>query len=154
MRAAADEDMAALLFQYGRYLMIAGSRPGRAAAESSGDLEQLRAAAVGVGVYDEHQPGDELLAGRDDEPVGVPRAAAAHGARAERRRRKDREAALRPAGLAAASQHDHLARHAAGGRQFEGVLLDGLRGWLCSHLWEHYQFTQDERFLRERRIRT
>lgn len=23
-----------------------------------------------------------------------------------------------------------------------------VQGWLCSHLWEHYQFTQDETFLK------
>jgi alpha-L-fucosidase 2 len=45
--AGGDEAFAALYFQFGRYLLIAGSRDGDAAAEPAGDLERRGRAAVG-----------------------------------------------------------------------------------------------------------
>ena len=84
--AAGDPDpgLAALAFHHGRYLLIAGSRPGHAADDPAGDLERRRAAAVVEQLHDQHQHRDELLAGAEHEPRGVPRAAPALGRRAGR----------------------------------------------------------------------
>ena len=58
-----DPQLAALYFQFGRYLLISSSRPGRAAGESSGDLEREHEPALGQQIHDQYQHGDELLAG-------------------------------------------------------------------------------------------
>ena len=51
--------------QYGRYLLIASSRPGHAAGEPPGHLERRGPAAVELELDDQHQHPDELLAGGD-----------------------------------------------------------------------------------------
>ena len=59
-----DPALAALLFQFGRYLLISSSRPGHAAGQPPGHLEQGPEPDVGLQVHDQHQHRDELLAGR------------------------------------------------------------------------------------------
>ena len=63
-----DPGLAALYFQYGRYLLIASSRAGFAAGEPAGPLEREHVAAVGQQVHHQHQHRDELLAGALDQP--------------------------------------------------------------------------------------
>ena len=81
-----------------------------AAHDSAGDLERRGAAAVVVQLHDQHQHRDELLAGAEHQPRGVPRAAPAlgrraghvghaHGRRAVRAARLGRPPQLRRVGL-------------------------------------------------------
>ncbi len=105
-----DPGLAALYFQYGRYLLICQLAAGHAAGEPAGHLEREHDAAVGQQVHHQHQHRDELLAGGLDQPgrddgaadgdgVGSVGDRRAHGARDVRRRR-----------LGGASQHRSLAR--------------------------------------------
>ena len=71
-----DEALAVLYYQFGRYLLIAGSRGGWAAVEPARHVESVRRSALGRGVHVEHQPRDELLAGRGFQPKRVSWAAA------------------------------------------------------------------------------
>ena len=52
---APDPALAALYFQYGRYLMISFVAPGHAAGEPPGHLERPDRSAVGQQVHDQHQ---------------------------------------------------------------------------------------------------
>ena len=93
-----DPGLAALYFQYGRYLLISQFADRFPAGESAGPLEREHVAAVGQQVHDQHQHRDELLAGALDQPgrddgsvdgdgVGSVRDRRAHRARDVRRRR-------------------------------------------------------------------
>ena len=65
VRAGGDDpQLAALFFQYGRYLLIASSRPGRPAGQLAGPLERKPSPALEQQLDHEHQHADELLAGR------------------------------------------------------------------------------------------
>ena len=57
-----DPALAALYYQFGRYLLISSSRPGHAAGQPAGDLERQPESVVGLEVHDQHQPPHELLA--------------------------------------------------------------------------------------------
>ena len=54
--------MAALSYQFGRYLMIASSRPGTQPANLGRDLERQYEPALGFEIHDQYQYRDELLA--------------------------------------------------------------------------------------------
>ena len=104
-----------LLFQYGRYLLIASSRPGTAAREPAGDLERPGAPAVELELHDQHQHADELLAGRDHEPRRVPPAVPRLRRRARRvNGRQTARRQLRRSRLGRAPQHRPLAPDRAG----------------------------------------
>ncbi len=76
-KVASDEGLCALLFHYGRYLLMASSRPRHRAGQPAGDLERPGAPALELQLDDQHQRRNELLARRDRQPGRVPRAA--HG---------------------------------------------------------------------------
>ena len=111
-----DPRLVTLLFQYGRYLLIASSRPGTPAGESPGPLERPGACALELQLDAQHQRRDELLAGRD----GQPRRAARAPARLHRRPLgdggEDRSHELRRPRLGRASQLRPLAAVRAGRR--------------------------------------
>lgn len=67
----ADPDLAALLFQFGRYLMISGSRPGRQPLNLQGIMNK-DTIPPGLRLYDQYQHRNELLAGRTHQSVGMP----------------------------------------------------------------------------------
>ena len=71
---AKDPGLEALLFQYGRYLLIASSRPGDLPANLQGIWNADLKPAWYSRIHDRHQHRDELLAGRDDELAGMRRA--------------------------------------------------------------------------------
>ncbi len=73
-----DPALAALYFQYGRYLLIASSRPGGQPANLAGRLERGAQSAVGKQMDAEHQLRDELLAGRSLQLERMHRAAVRH----------------------------------------------------------------------------
>ena len=108
-----DPALAALYFQFGRYLLICSSRPGTQPANLQGIWNDQHQAAVGQQVHDQHQHGDELLAGGNDQSRGVRRTA-----RRDRRRicRKPAQRRRRCTGarrLGRPSQHRSLACFAA-----------------------------------------
>ena len=73
--AQPDPDLVALYFQYGRYLLIASSRPGSQPANLQGIWNETGAPSLVLQLDGQHQHPDELLAGGNLQPDGVPRAA-------------------------------------------------------------------------------
>ena len=116
-----------------------GSRPGRivfpvwavsadrqlaawvAAGQPAGNLERTRAAALVLQLDGQHQHPDELLAGRNLQPDGVPRAAVRSGAGPQQNRRENGDGELRMPRLGVASQCGYLAALCAGGKLRTGV---------------------------------
>ena len=74
-RAAKDPELEALLFQMGRYLLIACSRQPGLPANLQGLWNDSNTPAVEFRLPRQHQRADELLAGRTGQPARVPPAA-------------------------------------------------------------------------------
>jgi alpha-L-fucosidase 2 len=75
-KGADDPGLAALYFQFGRYLLMSSSRhPGRLPANLQGIWSDQMWAPLGGGLPSQHQPPDELLAGRPLQPFGDGRSA-------------------------------------------------------------------------------
>ena len=104
-----DPQRYALLYQYGRYLIISGSPARHPAHQPPGHLEQAPARRVELQLHHQHQHGDELLACGDRQPFRAPPAAAPvpprHPARHRRPHCLD---PLRRPGLCGPPQHGHL----------------------------------------------
>ena len=71
-RTGNDPHLIATYFQYGRYLLMSSSRPGRLPANLQGLWAEGLAAAVELRLPRQHQRADELLAGRGLQPGRVP----------------------------------------------------------------------------------
>ena len=145
-----DPGLVALVFQYGRYLLIASSRAGGQPANLQGVWNDSLKPAVGQQVHGEHQHRDELLAGRGGEPVGVHGAAVRHdrGGRGDRAGEPPRRTTARAAGCCTTTSTSGAAPR----RSTSATTASGrpaARGSL-QHLWEHYLFTGDREFLDQR----
>ena len=146
-----DPHLAALVFQYGRYLLIGSSRARRPARQPAGHLERQAESALGQQVHLQHQHRDELLArrSRPTSPSAPSRCSTRSTTCAViRRARSPRRTTARAAGSCittstsgAAPRRSTPANH--------GIWLTG-GAWLATHLWEHYLFTQDKEFLAKR----
>ncbi|MCP5524269.1 MAG: glycoside hydrolase family 95 protein [Verrucomicrobiales bacterium] len=144
-----DPGLAALLFQFGRYLLISSSRPGDLPANLQGlwadglnppwnsdyhlniNLEMNYWPAEPANLSECHQPLFQLI---------------------ESLRDPGRETARRQYGAGGWVAH-HITdvwgfTVPGDGAQWGLWPMGG--AWLCQHLWEHYAFTLDERFLRDR----
>ena len=100
---------------------------GHPAREPPGHLERRAEPGLGEQVHDQHQHRDELLAGRGDEPRGVPRAALRPDRGAARAGPTDGAGPLRGARLRRAPQHRPLACDDPRRRRPLGPLADGRR---------------------------
>jgi alpha-L-fucosidase 2 len=146
-----DPDLIALFFQYGRYLLIASSRPGTQPANLQGIWnEQVRPAwssnwTVNINTQMNYWPAEITNLSECHEPLF------------------DLIGDLSQAGRATAQAH-----YRAGGWTvhhnvdlWRSTWPVGAKSgnpvwscwpmagvWLCSHLWEHYAFTGDREFLR------
>jgi len=145
---ANDPDLAALVFQFGRYLLISSSRPGTQPANLQGiwntDMNpmwdskyttninlQMNYWPAEVGNLSETaQPLFRLIREVSDQGAGVAREH--YGARGW-----------------VLHQNTDIWRVAApmDGPSWGAFTTAG--AWLCTHLWEHYLFTGDRDFLRE-----
>jgi alpha-L-fucosidase 2 len=147
-----DPQMEALLFQYGRYLLIASSRPGTQPANLQGiwnnmirppwsanytlninaEMNYWMAETANLGEC--HLPLFDLIAGLSE--TGRKTAEVHYGARGW-----------------VAHHNSDLWRHSAPVGELHGnpVWAQWQMGgaWLCQHLWEHYLFSNDLDFLRE-----
>ncbi len=151
---ADDPDLAALLFQYGRYLLIASSRPGEQPANLQGlwndkmrppwssnytvniNTEMNYWLAEPANLSELHEP---LLTMIEELAVTGQRTA---------------EVTYGMDGWCAHHNVDLWRLSCPVGNFGEGdpVWANWQMGgaWLCQHLWEHYQFTGDRDFLREK----
>jgi alpha-L-fucosidase 2 len=145
---ASDPGLAALHFQFGRYLLIASSRPGSQPANLQGVWNEelnppweskytlninaeMNYWPAEIGNLSEcHEPFFDLV---DDLTVT--------GARAAKKQYGARGWVVH--------HNTDLWRGAAPINNVDGFWPTG-GAWLCHHLWEHYLFTGDEKFLKQR----
>lgn len=148
-----DSDLCALLFQYGRYLLIASSRPGSQPMNLQGvwneDIRPIWSCnyTTNINLQMCYWPVHSAGLGELDEPLLRFIAEAAQtGARAAR----DFYGAE---GWVLHHNSDLWRMSTPCGAGRPGMALscfwNGAGGWLCRHLWEHYQYTGDRAFLRE-----
>ena len=146
---ANDPHLAALLFQFGRYLLISSSRPGTQPANLQGIWNDEHEPAVGLEVHDQHQHRDELLAGRGRQSRRVRGAAVPDDPRADRPGRPTSRASTT---APAAGSRTRTRTSGASRRRWTaraGARSRPAAPGSATHLWEHYQFTGDTAFLRE-----
>lgn len=143
-----DPALAALHFQYGRYLLIASSRPGSQPANLQGvwneelnppweskytlniNAEMNYWPAELCNLSETHEPLFDLI---DDLTIS--------GARAAKQQYDAKGWVVH--------HNTDLWRGAAPINNVDGFWPTG-GAWLCHHLWEHYLFTGDKKFLKQR----
>ena len=145
-----DPDLAATLFQYGRYLMISGSRPGGQPLNLQGIWNQDTIPAwnsgytVNINTEMNYWPAEPTNLSECHEPLfRMIEELAVSG----------RETAEHMYGARGWVAHHNtsLWRESVPNDNVPSASFwPMVQGWLTSHLWEHYQFTQDEAFLRDK----
>ncbi len=153
VRGAADPGLATLLYQYGRYLLIASSRPGGQPANLQGIWnDSMRPPwssnwTININTEMNYWPAEVANLAECHQPL-FPFIAelAANGAKT---------AAVNYGARGWVSHHNaDLWRQSApvgnwgdGDPVWANYSMSG--PWLCQHLWEHYAFSGDQKFLRE-----
>ncbi|MCM3702207.1 glycosyl hydrolase family 95 catalytic domain-containing protein [Paenibacillus macerans] len=146
---AQDPELEALYFQYGRYLLMASSRPGTEPANlqgiwnphiqppwNSGYTTNINAQmnywpAEVANLSECHEPLFRLI--RDLSDTGARTARIHYGCR----------------GWTAHHNVDLWRQSTPTDGQANWAFWPMGGVWLCRHLWEHYEFTRDDKFLRE-----
>lgn len=144
-----DLSLIPLYFQYGRYLLISSSRKGTQPANLQGIWnEDLRPAwssnyTTNINVEMNYWPAEVCNLSECHEPlfkmikevseVGSETAKARYGCN----------------GWTANHNINLWRQTAPAGGSVEWAYWPMAGAWLCSHLWEHYEFTQDKKFLEE-----
>lgn len=147
-KGACDPGLEALYFQYGRYLLISSSRPGTLPAHLQGRWNhQLNAPwacdyHMNINLQMIYWPAEVTNLGECHLPL------------------IDYIDKLREPGRVTAREYFHargwsvhtmnnVYGYTAPGWDFYWGYAPNSAAWLCSHLWEHYNFTQDTFYLRE-----
>jgi alpha-L-fucosidase 2 len=149
----ADPGLATLLFNYGRYLLIASSRPGGQPANLQGLWNDLIRPpwssnyTININTQMNYWPAEVANLAECHEPLFAFIAELAVNGR--------RTAEINYGARGWVSHHNSdLWRHSApvgdgtGSPVWANYAVSG--PWLCQHLWEHYAFSGDRQFLRER----
>ena len=151
-RSPEDPALHALYFQYGRYLLIASSRPGTQAANLQGYLERIDSSAVEFELYGEYQCADELLAGRDVQPSECHQPLFDLIEQVSTNGHKTAEVNYGAKGWVSHHNIDLWRQSAPVGNYGGGAPTwanwQMSAPWLCAHFWEHFLFSQDKAFLR------
>lgn len=149
-----DPGLLALYFQYGRYLLIASSRPGTQPANLQGIWsEEMRPPwssnyTVNINTQMNYWPAETCNLSECHEPLFDLIAAVAHNGR------KTAEVNYGASGWVSHHNVDLWRQSAPVGNYGSGAptwanwQMSG--PWFCEHLWERYLFTRDLAFLRER----
>ena len=144
-----DPSLAALLFQFGRYLMISGSRPGTQPLNLQGIWNEhvlppwAGAYTTNINAEMNYWPVESCNLSECHEPLlRMIRELAVNGTRVAR------EMYGRSGWVA-----HHNTTLWRGAQPVDGTAFCALwpmaASWLCQHLWEHYCFTGGQRFLAE-----
>ncbi len=143
-----DPELAALIFQFGRYLLLSSSRPGTQPANLQGiwnkDMNPMWDSKYTTNINTEmnYWPAEVANLSETAQPLfGMIKELSDQGADVARENYG--------AGGWVFHQNTDLWRVAApmDGPSWGGFTTGG--AWLTTHLWEHYQFTGDTAFLRE-----
>lgn len=147
---AADPDLVAKLFQFGRYLLIASSRPGSNAANLQGIWNEYLKAPWNA---DYHL---NINLQMNYWPAEVTNLSELHGPlfdfteRLIERGKVTAKEQYNMRGFVAHQATDFWAPAWMRAEQpYWGAWIGG-GGWLMQHFWDHYEFTKDETFLRDR----
>lgn len=147
---AADPDLVAKLFQFGRYLLIASSRPGSNAANLQGIWNEYLKAPWNA---DYHL---NINLQMNYWPAEVTNLSELHGPlfdfteRLIERGKITAHDQYAMRGFVAHQATDFWAPAWMRAEQpYWGAWIGG-GGWLMQHFWDHYEFTKDEAFLRDR----
>lgn len=144
-----DPGLAALLFQFGRYLMIAGSRPGTQPLNLQGLWNReiippwAGAYTLNINLQMNYWPAEPCNLAECHEPLfRLARELAVNG-RGVARRMYGRRGWV--------AHHNTTLWRCAQPVDYGAMpsFWPMAAGWLCRHLWEHYAFTGDRRFLAE-----
>jgi len=146
---APDPQLAALFFQYGRYLLIASSRPGTQPANLQGIWnEELSPPwdskwTVNINTEMNYWPAESTNLAECHEPLfDMVEDCAVTG-------RRTAEVHYGCRGWVLHHNTDLWRGTAPINHANHGIWVSG-SGWLAHHLWEHYLYTADEGFLRHR----
>lgn len=157
---ASDPELCAMLFNFGRYLMISASRPGSTAMNLQGIWNhELRAPwssnyTININTEMNYWPAETVGLSECAEPLfELIAALAKHGGITAR-------ACYGCDGFVSHHNTDIWAHTAPVGPPVDRENSDSTgfsiwpmsSGWLCRHLYEHYLFTLDLKFLRERAL--
>ncbi len=144
----ADPDLAALLFQFGRYLMISGSRPGGQPMNLQGIWNKDVVPAwncgytININTEMNYWPAELTNLSECHEPLfRMVRELSVSGTETARNMYGRR-------GWVAHHNTSIWRESVPNDNVPTASFWPMVQGWLTSHLWEHYQFTQDEEFLR------
>ncbi len=145
-----DPDLAALLFQFGRYLMISGSRPGGQPLNLQGiwnkDVVPAWNSGYTININTEmnYWPAELTNLSECHEPLfRLIDELAVSGAETARNMYNRR-------GWVGHHNTSIWRESVPNDNVPTASFWPMVQGWLCSHLWEHYQFTQDKEFLKNR----
>ncbi len=144
---AEDPELAALYFNFGRYLLIGSSRPGTLAANLQGIwAEEIQTPWNGdwhldINIQMNYWPAE--VCGLGDCHVPMLRLIEA----LQRPGRETAKAYYNADGWVAHVITNAWGFTAPGERASWGSTVSG-SAWLCEHLWEHYAFTLDKEYLR------
>ncbi|MBB3113698.1 alpha-L-fucosidase 2 [Paenibacillus phyllosphaerae] len=142
-----DPDLIALYFQYGRYLLIASSRPGSLPANLQGIWNDRflppwdSKYTININAQMNYWPA---------EAGGLPECHKPLFELVERMREPGRHTAMTMYGCRGFTAHhntDIWADTAPQDLYLPATYWPLGAAWLCLHLWEHYQFTQNRQFL-------
>ena len=141
-----DPSLAALDFQYGRYLLISSSRPGGQPANLQGIWnDQLSPPwdskwTTNINVEMNYWPAEVTNLSECHQPLfDLIQDLVVSGSRTAREEYNARGWVLH--------HNTDLWRGTAPINNIDGMWQTG-GAWLCTHLWEHYQYTEDKEFLR------
>jgi alpha-L-fucosidase 2 len=141
----ADPALAALFFQYGRYMLISSSRPGTQAATLQGVWNQLlnppweSKYTTNINVEMNYWPAEDTNLSECTEPLfAMIQDLSISGGKTAKELYNSRGWVLH--------HNTDIWRGTAPINNIDGVWPTG-GPWLCSHLWEHYLFTDDKNFL-------
>jgi alpha-L-fucosidase 2 len=146
--AGGDPQLEALFFQYGRYLLIASSRPGGLPANLQGIWNPLTKPpwfsdyTININAEMNYWPAEVTNLSECHEPLLD---------LIESLREPARRAAKERYGCRGTTLSTRTTPWGATDlRGSAGLLWQDGMAWLSTHLWEHYAFTQDRKFLAER----
>ena len=144
--AGNDPHLAALVFQYGRYLLIGSSRPGGQPANLQGIWnDKLRPPwdskyTCNINTEMNYWPAEVTALGECHEPLFAALAELADSGRIVAKEHYDAR------GWVVHHNFDLWRGAAPINAANHGIWVTG-SGWMATHLWEHYLFTQDRQFL-------
>lgn len=147
---ASDPDLVAKLFQYGRYLLIGSSRPGSNAANLQGIWNEHQIAPwnadyhLNINLQMNYWPAEVTNLSELHDPFFDFTERLIERGKITAREQYDMR------GFVAHQATDFWAPAWMRAEQpYWGAWVGG-GGWLMQHFWDHYEFTQDKKFLEER----